>query len=174
VPSPNFGVKMNFPQGFNVGVFHQLTEKIDLFADAGWSQWSKFGYMPVTIAGGGIPIDRDWDDTWRLAAGARFRPLPKWMLNTGFSWDSSPVSNSKRLPDIPAGAQFRFSLGSEHPVAKNITMGIAYTLTYSPGMGVDNVALPPSGDTILDGDYDPTFLHFVTLNVSLRFGGPDS
>jgi long-chain fatty acid transport protein len=170
----DIGVEMNFPQGFNVGVFHQLTEKIDLFADAGWSQWSKFGYMPMTIRDASIPVDRDWDDTWRLAAGARFRPLPKWMLNTGFSWDSSPVSKSKRLPDIPAGGQFRFSLGSEHPVAKNITLGIAYTFVYSPSMEVDNVPLPPSGSTILDGDYDPTFLHFVTLNVSFRFGGPDA
>ena len=176
-PNLDFGVEMNFPQGFNVGVFHQLTEKIDLFADAGWSQWSKFGYMPATIENITIPIDRDWDDTWRLAAGARFRPLPKWMLNTGFSWDSSPVSGSKRLPDIPAGGQFRFSLGSEHPVAKNITLGIGYTFVYSPDMEVDNVALPtPVGDPprILDGDYDPTFLHFVTLNVSFRFGGPDA
>ncbi len=84
------------------------------------------------------------------------------------------MSKGKRLPDIPAGGQFRFSLGSEHPVAKNITLGIAYTFVYSPSMEVDYVPLPPTGATTLDGDYDPTFMHFVTLNVSLRFGGPDT
>jgi long-chain fatty acid transport protein len=170
----NFEAEMNFPQGVNVGVFHQLTDEIDLFADAGWSDWSAFSYQPATVGPITVPIDRGWNDTWRVAAGARFRPLPKWILNTGFSWDSSPVSDDKRLPDIPVGGQFRFSVGSEHPVAKNITLGIAYTLIYSPDLKVDNIPLPPGGDPILDGDYDPTYMHFVTLNVSLRFGGPDT
>jgi hypothetical protein len=59
-------------------------------------------------------------------------------------------------------------------VAKNITLGIAYTFVYSPDMEVYDTPLPPGGDPILDGDYDPTFFHFVTSSLSFRFGGADT
>ena len=44
----DFSGEMNFPQGVNVGVYHQLTEKWALLADAGWTDWSQFGVMPAT------------------------------------------------------------------------------------------------------------------------------
>jgi hypothetical protein len=31
------------------------------------------------------------------------------------------------------------------------------------------VALPPSGSVVLDGDYDPAFMHFFGANLTISF-----
>ena len=119
----DFSGEMNFPQGVNVGVFHQLTEKWALLADGGWSDWSQFGLMPATLNSAvTIPIDRNWRDTWRLGVGAQFQAVERLMLAAGFSYDSSPVKASNRLPDIPVGENYRFSAGLQFQAASNIQL----------------------------------------------------
>jgi long-subunit fatty acid transport protein len=114
-----------------------------------------------------------------LAAGFRYRAGERWLVQSGFSYDSSPVGASKRLPDIPAAEAYRFSVGVEFAAADNITLAPSYTLVWFGHGKVDNVTLPPTrgvdGVTpttvILDGDYDPFFAHFVGLKLVIRFGG---
>ena len=175
-PSPmnlNFDINMTFPQGFNISVFHQLTNKVALLADGGWSDWSVFGYQPATLGPATIPINRDWRDTWRLAIGVHFMATEKLLLTSGFSYDSSPVTSSLRLPDIPVSEAYRFSAGMKLPVAVNIDLGLTYTFMWmGNNVNIDQVALPPTGTTILDGRYDPAWIHFVGIQIDLRFGGP--
>ncbi|MDJ0849996.1 MAG: outer membrane protein transport protein [Myxococcota bacterium] len=168
----DFQSEMNLPQGVNLSVFHRLGETVDLFGDVGWSDWSQFSYQPIDVGPATIPVDRDWRDTWRIAAGARLFPAETIALSTGISYDSSPVRDSKRLPDIPVGHQVRFSLGGSARVAENITIGLGYSLLYSPGLEADDVELP-GGAATLNGDWDPTLSHFVSLDFSFHFGGPN-
>ena len=175
-PSPmnlNFDVDMTFPQGVNLSIFHQLNDRIALLADTGWSDWSVFGYQPATVGPASIPIARDWKDTWRAAIGLQFMATENLLLTTGFSYDSSPVESSKRLPDIPASEAYRFSAGAKLPVAVNIDLGLTYTFMWMGNdVKIDEVALPPTGTTVLDGRYDPAWIHFVGIQIDLRFGGP--
>jgi long-chain fatty acid transport protein len=175
----SFDGEMNFPQGVNLSVYHQLTPKLALLGDAGWTDWSEFGYMPATVGGGvlppvTLPIDRGWNDPWRLAAGVRYQAFEKLLVMGGFSYDSSPVKNSKRLPDIPVGEAYRFSAGAQFRAASNIELGVSYTFLWMGDMGVDEIALPPSGSVVLDGDYNPAHIHFLALMLQFRFGGPDT
>jgi long-chain fatty acid transport protein len=171
----DFSGEMNFPQGVNVGVFHQLTEKWALLADGGWSDWSQFGLMPATLNSAVIlPIDRNWRDTWRLGVGAHYQVQERLMLAAGFSYDSSPVTASKRLPDIPVGENYRFSGGLSFDAASNIELGLTYTFLWFGNMEIDQLALPPSQTLILDGKYDPGHVHFVGIHVSFSFGGDSS
>ena len=168
----DFQSEMNFAQGVNVSIFHRLNDRLDLFADGGWSDWSQFSYQPISLGPVTIPVDRGWRDTWRIAGGLRFRASETIALSTGASYDSSPVKGKRRLPDIPIGDQVRYSLGGRVRVAENIRLGLDYTLSYQPGLEADDVELP-GGLATLRGDWDPTFAHFVSLNISLDFGGPN-
>ena len=76
------------------------------------------------------------------------------------------MDDDKRLPDMPVGEQFRFSVGVQHDFGEGKVFGIAYTLMYQP-MDVDQVALP--GGIVLDGEYDPSMIHFVSFNLGLQF-----
>ena len=162
-------VDFDLAQGVNVSVFHQLTSKFALLGDAGWSDWSQFSMNTFAFGPASIGLDRDWKDTWRIGVGVQYQVLATTMLRGGFSYDSSPVKASKRLPDLPVGEQYRFSFGMQHNLSEVITASFSYTLIWSGPGDVDQVLLPPDGSVILDGDYDPFFIHALGFTFSGRF-----
>ena len=87
-------------------------------------------------------------------------------MRGGFSCDSSPVKAKDRLPDLPVSEQFRFSAGVGRDVTDNIRLGMSYTLLWMANNDIDNITLP--GGVVLDGKYDPSFLHFVGLGDVLK------
>ena len=171
-PAPkdaSFKTEMDLPQGVNLSFFHQLTPKVSLLGDGGWSDFSKFQFQPTSIGPIGIAIPRRWQDTWRLAGGAHYRVIEKLNLQTGISYDSSPVRAKHRLPDIPVGEQYRFSGGLQFFAAENITLGTGYTFMWSPNMEVDNVPIGPGGSPVLDGDFDTAMIHFFNFTLAVSF-----
>jgi long-chain fatty acid transport protein len=146
-----------------------------LLADSGWSDWSEFGYLRLTVGPVTIPIDREWQDTWRVGVGVHYKLRESATLMAGFSYDSDPLEDSRRLPDIPVSEGYRFSAGARIPVASNIDLGVTYTFLWmGSDMEIDEVALPPDGGVVLDGRYDPAWIQFVGLHLAIRFGGDAS
>ena len=154
------------PQGVNVSVFHQLTDTVALLGDVGWTDWSTFDKQPTVVGPISGSIPRNWDDTWRIGAGVQWDFRENWRLMGGISYDSSPVDDDQRLPDIPVGEQFRFSAGIQHDFGQGKTFGASYTLLYQP-MDVDMVALP--GGIVLNGEYDPSMIHMLGMHFSIKF-----
>jgi long-chain fatty acid transport protein len=168
MPNVNFDGDFTLPQGINLSVYRKLNPKLALLADAGWSDWSEFGEVPTTIGAVSIDVDRGWDDTWRLGVGFEYELNEEWLLRGGVSYDSSPVEDDRMLPDIPAGEQYRFSVGVQRDVGDGKVFSLGYTLMYTD-IEIDQVALPPGGSVVLDGDYDPSFVHFFGFSLALSF-----
>ncbi|MHC4414908.1 MAG: OmpP1/FadL family transporter [Planctomycetota bacterium] len=162
----DFDTELALPQGVNASVFHQLTDTFALLGDVGWSDWSTLDKMPTTVGPFAGTIERDWDDTWRVGIGIQWEFNESWTLRSGFGYDSSPVDDDKRLPDIPVGEQYRISFGIQHDFGEGKRFGASYTLMYSP-MDVDDVALP--GGVVLNGEYDPAFIHIFGMTFSIAF-----
>jgi long-chain fatty acid transport protein len=167
--SPAFDGKFTFPQGVNVSVFQQLCEKWALLGDAGWSDWSKFGQIPLSAGPLGATGHLDWHDTWRAAIGVQFVPTEQWTLQGGFGYDSSPVSASKLQPALPVSEQFRFSAGLLFRPQSYVEIGLSYTFEWFGDMQIDNVPLPPSGAVVLDGKYDPAYANIVGISLKVKF-----
>jgi long-chain fatty acid transport protein len=161
----------DFAQGFNVSVAHELSYAITLYADTGWSDWSQFSDQAWTFSGdlrgATIDVDRDWKDTWRLAVGAEWKATEEFTLQGGFSYDSSPVKDSKRLPDIPVGEAYRFSIGQRFAPVEHVELFASYTGLWSGDPEVDNVVFPDG--TVLNGKYQPSWIHFITMGVHVYF-----
>ncbi|MFA9563662.1 MAG: hypothetical protein ACERLM_03000, partial [Acidimicrobiales bacterium] len=43
-----------------------------------------------------------------------FRPVEKWLLQLGFSYDTSPVDSDDRTPDMPIDRQIRYATGAQY------------------------------------------------------------
>ncbi len=168
--TPNFDLDMTYARGINVSLFHQLNPKLAILADGGWSDWSEFSFQSLSVGPTTIPVDRGWMDTWRIGLGVQYQFKPKWMLQGGMSYDSSPVSQGKRTPDIPAGPWWRWSIGAQHQLNKTMELGFNYTLVWFGEGNVDHVALPPDGSVNLDGRYKQNSAHFVGFNFKWKFG----
>ncbi|MCP3903026.1 MAG: hypothetical protein GY715_05255 [Planctomycetes bacterium] len=161
-----FDSKMKFPRGINASVYHEFNDTWAILADAGWSEWSTFDRMPTSVGAVAGAIPRGWDDTWRLGGGVQYSFENGGRLRGGISYDSSPVDDDKRLPDIPVGEQWRFSGGYQHDFGDGKIFGVSYTLLWQP-MDVTNVALP--NGAVLNGEYDPGFIHILGITYTLEF-----
>jgi long-chain fatty acid transport protein len=136
--NPQLNTDFHFPQGVNVSVYHQLNDAWALLGDAGWTQWSRFGNIPLQLD---IPMGsvvgkqkRGWDDTWRIAAGTEYRFSDQWTFQGGFGYDSSPVRSKRLLPDIPASAQYRFSAGVQLRPQDYLELSLSYQFIWFEGL----------------------------------------
>ena len=58
-------------EGVNVSVFHQLTSAWALLADAGWSDWSEFSNIPLSLGPLSGMQERGWRDFFQVAQNLR-------------------------------------------------------------------------------------------------------
>jgi long-chain fatty acid transport protein len=167
--NPTVDTDFTMPQGVNASVYQQLGDAWAVLADAGWTDWSEFSNIPIQLGAIAATQRRGWRDTWRAAIGFQYTPFEKWTLQSGFGYDSSPVKSSRLLPDVPTSQQYRFSAGIQFRPRDYVEMGVSYQFLWFEGIEFDSVALPPSGNVGLDGDYDPNWVHFAGVSVRVKF-----
>ena len=64
----------------------------------------------------------------------------------GFAYDSSPVTNSDRSIVLPLDRQYRYALGLQYELRKNITLGAAYEYMDAGSAPVNQTGGPLKGD----------------------------
>jgi long-chain fatty acid transport protein len=158
-----------FPQGLNVSLHQQLGDAWALLADGGWSDWSEFSNIPLQVGALGATQRRGWNDTWRIAAGFQHTRWEKWTFQGGFGYDSSPVKSSRLLPDIPVGEQYRFSVGAQFRPREYVEISASYQFLWFPDLEFDHVALPGTGNVVLNGEYDPASVNQLGLSLRVMF-----
>jgi long-chain fatty acid transport protein len=167
----NFDADFELPQGINASLYQQLTPKLALLADGGWTDWSTSSQGATTVGAVTTPGTRNWRDTWRAALGFQYQIDEQWLVQSGFSYDSSPVRGADRLlPDLPVFEAYRMSAGVQYDLDASHTIGLSYTYVDFGDGDVERVALPPLGRVVLDGEYDPNSAHFVGATLIIRFG----
>ncbi len=158
-----------FPQGVNVSLYQELTDRWALLADAGWTDWSEFSNIPIQLGPVAGTQRRGWRDTWRLGAGVQYTHSARLTLQGGFGYDSSPVKSSRLLPDIPTSEQYRFSVGLQARPKEYLEISLSYQFLWFAGLEFDDVALPPVGSVVLNGDYDPAWANQAGVSVRVKF-----
>ncbi len=167
--NPTLDTDFTFPQGVNVSLFQKLGDAWALLADAGWTDWSEFSNIPIQVGPLGATQDRGWRDTWRVGGGLQFTPARNWTLQSGVSYDSSPVKSSRLLPDIPTGEQYRISAGIQFRPRDYLEISASYQLLWFNDLEFNQVALPPSGAVVLSGDYNPAFANQAGISLRVKF-----
>ncbi len=158
-----------FPQGVNVSLYQQIADSWALLADAGWTDWSEFSNIPIRVGPVSVTQNRGWRDTWRIGLGAQYTPTSKWTIQSGFGYDSSPVKSSRLLPDIPTSEQYRFAAGLQYRPTDYLEISASYQFLWFANLEFDEVALPPTGDVVLNGEYDPSWANQAGVSVRVEF-----
>ncbi len=162
-------VKLDMPQGVTLGIYHQLNEKWAVLGDVGWTDWSKFSAWTIEAGPISIPVDRQFDDTWRLGLGAQYQLNEKWLLSSGIGYDSDALEDDIRLPDLPTSDQLRMSIGAQYKINERTTIGASYTFVNMLSLDLDNVGLPPTNAVVLDGKFDDHYIHFFGITADFKF-----
>ena len=109
-------------------------------------------------------LDRDWKDTWH-AGVAVARHLGKRVYSMGLSYDSSPVSDSKRTIDLPMDSQLKLSAGMAVQGMKQLDYALGATLMYGGEGKVDQTA---QGERF-KGKFDTNLVLFVGGSIRYVF-----
>lgn len=154
-----------------LSAYHDVDDRLAVVGNLGWQEWSEFGKSDIVIktAGGSTKLteDRNFDNTWHVAAGLWYRLSAPWMVMAGFAYDSSPVDDDDRTPDLPLDRQLRYALGVQYEQSRNLTLGAAYELLDSGEAKINQNRGPLAGE--FKGEFDTNLIHFFNITANWRF-----
>jgi len=158
------GLDMNYPNALMLSGFHQVDDRWAILGNVGWQQWSEFGKVSVTLSSEDqttLAADRNYDDTWHVAAGAEYRVSDPWRISFGMAYDSSMVKDRHRTPDLPVGEQWRFGVGAEYAKSDRFTISGTYALIWGGDLSMSLDRGPLAGT--VEGEYDGVAVHTVGI-----------
>jgi long-chain fatty acid transport protein len=115
--------KITLAQFIRASIYHELNNQWALLGSVGWEDWSAFNNINISTGQGSQKIPRNWDDTYKFAAGVHFRPATDWLLQLGFAYDTSPVDADDRTPDMPMDRQIRYATGVQYQWSEDVSLG---------------------------------------------------
>ena len=158
---------LTVPQQVMLSAYHQLNDRWAIMGNLVWQNWSEFGKPDVSVANvSDETVDLNYDDTWGFALGAQYRFAERWLWSVGGGFDTSPMSNSERGPNVPLDQQYRLGTGIQYSF-NQLTIGAAYEYMNAGDADFDVERGPLAGR--LEGDYKSNDFHFFSLNLSWRF-----
>jgi len=161
------------PANLNLGIYHQLTDRLALMANAEWTEWSSF--KELTVESGGSELStttENWDDTWAFSVGANYRLNSQWMLRTGLGVDESPVPDSEhRTPRVPDTDRRWATLGATWMPTPDLGVTVGYMHVFGDDGDMDQNATPTNENASrgnLSGTYEVEADVFA-LSMDYRF-----
>jgi long-chain fatty acid transport protein len=153
--------KITLARFIHLSGYHELNDRWALLGKVGWENWSGFEDVNISTSRGSVQIPRNWKDTWKFAAGVHFRPKEKWLLQLGFSYDTSPVDFEDRTPDMPIDRQIRYATGAQYKWSERLSTGAQFVYADYGKAKIDN--------DLLKGDYKRNDLFFLAINANWKF-----
>jgi len=163
-------IKWTLPQQVMLGGYHELTDDLAIMGNLGWQDWSEFGQVGVSIdstTSASTTVDANFQDTWHVALGARYRVAPLWSVSAGVAYDSSPVSNSDRTIALALDRQYRYAVGALYDWRKDITLGAAFEYMNAGSAQVNQQGGNLRGD--LKSDFKNDNVYFLALSMNWKF-----
>lgn len=163
--TPNASTKMVMPSNVIASLAQRLTNQFTVLGDLGWSNWSSMRNTIVHVAGYSATTPQHWHDTYRLGLGGQYEftshPL---IVQAGVSYDSSPTSSTRRLPDLPMDRQIRVGAGIEYALVRAVMLGVSYEYINFGNASIDNV----SRAGVLSGKYPTNFANVFQLSLNVQ------
>ncbi|RXE49389.1 OmpP1/FadL family transporter [Chromohalobacter israelensis] len=161
------------PANLNLGIYHQLTDRLALMANAEWTEWSSFKELTVEFDNGGqSTTTENWDDTWAFSVGANYQLNRQWLLRAGLGIDESPVPDSEhRTPRVPDADRRWATLGATWMPTSNLGVTAGYMHVFGDDGDIDQNATPTNENASrgnLSGTYEVEADVFA-LSMDYRF-----
>ncbi len=166
----NLGLDLTVPQEIMLSAFGQVTDDLALMANFGWQNWSQFGQYSVSLASvppKALAVNAGFDDTYHGAIGCHYRLGKPTVLQLGFAYDSSALTEPSRGPALPVDQQLRFGAGVLYDITDDYQLSFAYEYA-SLGSAPINTTRGPLAGT-LQGNYSTNTLNVIGLTVAHRF-----
>ena len=159
-------VEFTYPQTIRMSATQELTDSVTLLAGLAWEDWSVFDKLLISTPVGGADLPREWDDTWHMSLGLRWRRNPIWTHYAGVSYDTDPTNAQDRTADMPIDEQWRYSVGTTFHRDNGHSINASLTYADYGEAKIDNSGTRPGSGAAwtLTGDYSSNRLIFLGLS----------
>lgn len=149
-----------------------MNDRLALMGSLQWTHWALFNSLHVTPTNGapGTVINENWHNTWFAGIGANYQLSERLMLQAGFAFDQSPVTDSNRTSRVPDANHYDIGVGAQYKLTPATTFQLAYGHVFTPGGSVNTTAsssLPTPSGTLV-GNYSASD-NSVTAGVTMKF-----
>lgn len=148
----------------------QVHDKIELLADATFTNWSTFDELRVVFDGAQPDTFNtfDYENAWRFSGGFNFQYSDRLTLRGGIAYDEDPVPSVElRTPRIPGNDRTWFSFGFGYKVNNKIGLDFGYTHISVDDTPLANVSEAPGGTTVR-GEFD-TDANILSAQLTVQF-----
>jgi long-chain fatty acid transport protein len=119
---------VRLPQTASIGLEQRFGERLRLFAEAQWMDWSQFKGFRISFPSGRPDEVREirWRDTYLLAAGLGYKMQPETEVTGGVSFETAASINSSGTTLSTDARQMTFGLGLTHQITSWGTLSLSY------------------------------------------------
>ncbi|GED23482.1 OmpP1/FadL family transporter [Halomonas halmophila] len=164
--------ELTTPANMNLGIYHEVSDRVALMANAEWTEWSSFDELVVESGGQELSTtEENWNDTWAFSVGANYRLNRQWLLRAGLGVDESPVPDAEhRTPRVPDADRRWATLGATWMPTTDLSVTAGYMRVFGDDGDINQSGAKPEnasrGD--LSGTYEVDANVFA-LSVGYRF-----
>ena len=94
-------VDFRIPAQLQVGLYHEVTDRLSLTVDGIWLNMSRFGINSISINSDSLYVESDYRDMYVGSLGLKYYTRPELALSLGMLYASSPISDGKRTVGLP-------------------------------------------------------------------------
>lgn len=176
--NPNFKnrditASVDLPDIASLNVYSQIDQSWAVMADITWTKWSSFDELRVKSSNGAADIltTEKWNDSYRFAVGASFKPTEKWTLRAGLAYDQSPVPDKYRTPRIPDEDRTWVSFGANWKITQHgsLDFGYAHIFVKDASVNLSTAEAENRGRGNLKGSYDKPSVGLLSIQYNHRF-----
>jgi long-chain fatty acid transport protein len=150
---------------------YQFTPEFALMGNLGWQNWSQFGQTTLGISAETqktLAVNLHYNDTLQIAFGGQYRLADRLLWSAGFAYDSSPVAEENRTPNLPLDRQLRYGTGIQYEINDDLVLGIANEVLDGSNAPYDVKRGPLAGR--VQGDFSSNIIDFIGINLVWKLG----
>ncbi|MGL4440025.1 MAG: OmpP1/FadL family transporter, partial [Bosea sp. (in: a-proteobacteria)] len=145
-------VKLNLPLPGSVvvGVSQEINSQWTAHLGLEWTNWKRFGTLPVTNTATGTPflvggnptlLRFNYKDSWFFSGGLEYKYSSALTLRAGIGYELSAIDDTTRSPLISDNDRLWLSAGFSYKFSEKLNMDLGYTFinvnkarfNYAPG-----------------------------------------
>ena len=142
------GTQLNLPENIAFSGAFQASPKLELLADATWTNWSRFKELrinfdtPAQAAGSATSTTTEnWNNSWRYSVGTNYKYSSSVVLRTGVAYDQTVIPDSQhRTPRIPDQSRTWISLGAGWALSPKNTLDVGYAHLFIKSAATNNTS----------------------------------
>jgi long-chain fatty acid transport protein len=168
------------PQSVSIGVRQKVTESLTLMGTYEWTDWSRFGTVPLNYSPVGIGLPANlpfqWEDGWFISVGAEYQWSPVWAVRAGIGFEHSPINDRVRGVRLPDNDRTWVSAGLTYNWSHKLALEIGYSHIFVQDAPINIAAgtgnplfTPASGTFTGTGE---TSVDIISVGFRYKFGEP--